>query len=51
LVLCPVVQDIVGKPGLIWLVDVEHINLIVPGPRVQSSRIGVDVDIARACPR
>src|SRR2546423_3533338 len=48
-VCCSIGKNIVRKPSLIWLVNVEHIDLVVPGPRIKGGRIGVKIDIAWAC--
>ena len=32
---------IVGKAYLVWLVNVEHVDLIVPGPRIEDGRAGI----------
>ena len=40
-------QDVVGKPDLVRLVNVKHIDFVIPRPRIQSRWIGVNVHIAR----
>src|SRR5271170_5487383 len=48
-ILCPVCKNIIRKTSLIWLVNVEHIDFVVPGPGIEGGRIGVKVDVAWTC--
>lgn len=43
-----ILQSVIAKSNLHWLVDVQHVNLVVPRPFVQIGRIGVGMNIARA---
>jgi hypothetical protein len=44
---CPVDEAIVGETGLDWLIDIEHVDVIVEGPRIQLSGIAGGVDVTR----
>ena len=40
---CYVCERIVGEPGLNRLIDVEHVDFVVPRPRIQVGRVGIFV--------
>ena len=48
-ILRPVCKDIVRKPSLIWLVNVQHIDFVIPRPGIEGGRIGIKVDVAWTC--
>ena len=43
---CDVCEDVVGEADLVWLVNVEHVDLVVPAPGIEGCGGGVWVDEA-----
>lgn len=39
---------VVGEADLVWLVNVQHVDMVVPTPRIGPSRLGVLIDDTRA---